>query len=163
MSFTKNLAMPRASRSIRLPNSLILIITTLLSNSAGWAQGAEEGAPNPLASLALRNIGPAYPSGRISDFAFIGEGDNHYLVATSSGGLWETRNRGPTWTPLFDGQSSYALGVVKVAPTDQDIIWVGSGENNAQRSVGYGDGVYKSLDGGKTWENMGLALSLIHI
>ena len=156
MSFAKNLAMPRASRSIRLHNSLILIITTLLSNGAGWAQGDEEGAPNPLASLALRNIGPAYPSGRISDFAFIGEGDNHYLVATSSGGLWETRNRGTTWTPLFDGQSSYALGVVEVAPTDQDIIWVGSGENNAQRSVGYGDGVYKSIDGGKTWENMGL-------
>ena len=119
------------------------------------AQDKDATKPNPLASIPLRAIGPAYPSGRISDFAFL-DGDHHYLVATASGGLWVTENRGTTWKPIFDSLGSYALGVVEVAPSDKGTIWVGTGENNAQRSVGFGDGVYKSTDGGKTWNNMGL-------
>ena len=131
-------------------------ITLAMSTSMpAWAQAAKKEGANPLSALALRNIGPAYPSGRISDFAFL-TGDHHYLVATASGGLWLTENGGTTWKPLFDSQGSYALGVVEVAPTDKDTIWVGTGENNAQRSVGFGDGVYKSTDGGATWSNMGL-------
>ncbi len=124
--------------------------------ASGAAIAAEEAAPNPLASLPLRAIGPAYPSGRISDFAVYPGGANRYLVATASGGLWRTDDNGTSWAPLFDGEASYAIGVVELAPSDSKTIWVGTGENNAQRSVAYGDGVYKSTDGGKTWSNMGL-------
>jgi hypothetical protein len=79
-----------------------------------------------------------------------------YYAAIASGGLWKTSNNGTTWTPLFDGEGSYALGVVELDPNDPQVVWVGTGENNAQRSVAFGDGVYKSVDGGTTWRNMGL-------
>ena len=123
------------------------------------AQEKDGDADNPLASLPLRAIGPGYPSGRISDFAIFPDGNHHYLVATASGGLWVTRNAGTTWTPIFDNEGAYAIGVVELAPSDPDTIWVGTGENNAQRSVAAGDGVYKSTDGGKSWTNMGLRQS----
>ncbi|MDJ0978699.1 MAG: glycosyl hydrolase [Erythrobacter sp.] len=120
------------------------------------AQSDDDEKASALSSLPLRLIGPAYPSGRVSDFAFFSGGHHHYLVATASGGLWVTENAGATWTPLFDREGSYAIGVVEIAPSDEKTIWVGTGENNAQRSVAFGDGVYKSTDGGKTWTNMGL-------
>ncbi len=111
---------------------------------------------DPFAGLSLRNIGPAYPSGRISDFAFHPKKDHVYFAGTASGNLWHTENAGTTWTPVFDKEGSYAIGVVEIAPSNPLIVWVGTGENNAQRSVAYGDGVYKSVDGGKSWSHMGL-------
>ena len=120
------------------------------------AQSEDKQEASALSSLPMRLIGPAYPSGRVSDFAFFSSGDHHFLVATASGGLWLTENAGVTWKPLFDTQGSYSIGVVEIAPSDEKTIWVGTGENNAQRSVAFGDGVYKSTDGGKTWKNMGL-------
>lgn len=145
-------------RSIRMALAAMLLAGTGLTGPA-LAQGSDKVEANPLASLPLRNIGPAYPSGRISDFAVFPDGDHHSLVATASGGLWVTENNGTTWKPIFDSEGSYAIGVVELAPSDPDIIWVGTGENNAQRSVAAGDGVYKSSDGGKTWTNMGLKAS----
>ena len=124
--------------------------------SSASAKPDDNATPSPLASLPLRAIGPAYPSGRVSDFAFFSGGHNDYLVGVASGGVWRTRNAGTTWTPIFDNQSVYAVGVVEIAPSNEKIIWVGTGENNAQRSVAFGDGVYKSTDGGATWANMGL-------
>ena len=137
---------------------LLYVCAIAISFTSSIEALAEENAKrHPLAGLPLRNIGPAYPSGRISDFAF--HDTHHYLVATASGGLWETTNDGTTWNPLFDKEGSYALGVVEIDPSNSNIVWVGSGENNAQRSVGYGDGVYKSTDGGQTWNNVGLTES----
>lgn len=107
-------------------------------------------------NLPLRSIGPSVTSGRVSDFAVNPKNHNEYYVATSSGGVWKTTNRGTTFTPLFDGQGSYSIGCVSLDPSNPSIVWVGSGENNNQRSVAYGDGVYKSDDGGKSWKNMGL-------
>ena len=130
-----------------------LTLTAATHAAQSNTEGGDD-AKHPLASLPLRNIGPAFPSGRIADFAF--HNTHHFLVATASGGLWETTNDGTTWQPLFDGEASYSLGVVEIDPSDSNVIWVGSGENNAQRSVAYGDGVYKSTDGGKSWSNMGL-------
>ena len=118
------------------------------------ADDEEEG--HPLASLPLRHIGPAITSGRISDFAFYPGGDNQFLVGVSSGNLFRTDNSGISWTPLFENEGSYAIGVVELDPNDTKTIWVGTGENNAQRSVAFGDGVYKSTDGGKSWKNVGL-------
>jgi photosystem II stability/assembly factor-like uncharacterized protein len=106
--------------------------------------------------LAFRSIGPAVTSGRISDFAVNPKNHSEYYVATSSGGVWKTTNRGTTFTPIFDGQGSYSIGCVTLDPSNPSVVWVGSGENNNQRSVAYGDGVYKSEDAGKSWKNMGL-------
>jgi len=117
---------------------------------------ADDDEGNPLANIPLRPIGPAITSGRISDFAFYPGGDHEFLVGVASGNLWKTDNAGITWTPLFDGEGSFAIGVVELDPNDSKTIWVGTGENNAQRSVAYGDGVYKSIDGGATWKNVGL-------
>lgn len=117
---------------------------------------AKETPKNPLANIPLRNIGPAMISGRVSDFAVHPERPNEFFVATASGNLWKTSNNMTTWTPLFEKQGSYAIGVIEMAPSDSKVLWLGSGENNAQRSVAYGDGVYKSVDGGKSWSNMGL-------
>ncbi|EMR03862.1 VPS10 domain-containing protein [Cesiribacter andamanensis] len=107
-------------------------------------------------ALQFRSVGPAVTSGRISDFAVHPQSPDLYYVASSSGGVWKTENRGTTYEPLFDGQGSYSIGCVSLDPSNPSTVWVGTGENNNQRSVGYGDGVYKSLDGGKSWQNMGL-------
>ena len=111
---------------------------------------------HPLAGIPLRNIGPALTSGRVADFAFQPGKSQTFYVAMASGGVWKTENNGITWKSIFDNENSFAIGVVKLDPNNPNILWVGSGENNAQRSVGYGDGVYKSVDGGKSWKHMGL-------
>ena len=90
---------------------------------------------HPFAKLSLRPIGPAITSGRISDFAFHPERKHEYFAATASGNLWKTTNNGITWTPVFDNEASYAIGVVTLDPADPLVVWVGTGENNAQRSV----------------------------
>ena len=113
-------------------------------------------AEHPLAGIPLRNIGPALVSGRVSDFAFHPGQPQSFYVSMASGNLWQTDNNGITWTALFENENSFAIGVVEIDPANPNVVWVGSGENNAQRSVGFGDGVYKSIDGGKTWKNMGL-------
>jgi photosystem II stability/assembly factor-like uncharacterized protein len=109
-----------------------------------------------LAGLKLRSIGPAMISGRITDIAVNPRDKAMWYIGTASGGLWKTENAGTTWTPIFDDQAAYSIGVVTLDPKDPNVVWVGTGEYNAQRSVAYGDGVYKSDDGGRTWTNMGL-------
>lgn len=106
--------------------------------------------------LELRGIGPALTSGRVADIAVNPVEKSQYFVAVASGGVWTTENWGTTWKPVFDGMGSYSIGCISIDPKDPLIIWVGAGENNSQRSVSYGDGVYKSIDGGKTWKNVGL-------
>ena len=115
-----------------------------------------EGAGGPLAGLRLRSIGPALTSGRISDLAVHPKDKKIWYVAAASGGVWKTTNAGTSWTPVFDNEPSYSIGTVVIDPKNPSVVWVGTGENNAQRSVGYGDGVYKSVDGGRTWRNVGL-------
>ena len=106
--------------------------------------------------LALRGIGPAMPSGRIVDLAVDPRDERIWYLAVASGGVWKTTNAGTTFTPIFDDEGSYSIGCVTIDPNNSLVIWVGTGENNSQRSVSYGDGVYKSVDGGKTWKNVGL-------
>ncbi|MEM9058221.1 MAG: glycosyl hydrolase, partial [Pseudomonadota bacterium] len=111
------------------------------------------------AGLELRNIGPALMSGRVADIAVHPEHRHVWYVAVGSGNLWKTVNAGTTWEPIFDDQSSYSVGAVTLDPNRPDTVWLGTGENTSGRHVGYGDGVYRSLDGGKTWTNMGLTES----
>ena len=107
-------------------------------------------------ALKFRNIGPALMSGRIADLAVHPEKPYVFYLGVASGGVWRTTNGGTTFEPVFDGEGSYSIGCVSLAPSNSNTIWVGTGENNNQRSVAYGDGVYKSTDGGTTWKNMGL-------
>src|SRR5262245_40483544 len=108
------------------------------------------------AGLKFRALGPALTSGRVVGFAVHPRDRSTYYVAVACGGVWKTTNAGTTWTPIFDGEGSYSIGVVVLDPKNPNVVWVGAGENNSQRSVGYGDGVYRSEDGGKSGKNMGL-------
>jgi photosystem II stability/assembly factor-like uncharacterized protein len=112
-----------------------------------------------LDGLKLRNIGPAFMSGRIADIAIDPERPSTWYVAVGSGGVWKTENAGTTWKPVFDGESSYSTGCVTLDPRNPSVVWVGTGENVGGRHVGYGDGVYRSSDGGATWQNLGLKAS----
>jgi photosystem II stability/assembly factor-like uncharacterized protein len=112
-----------------------------------------------VSGLKFREIGPAIASGRVSDIAVDPRATSVWYVAVASGNLWKTVNAGTTWQPIFDGEASYSIGCVTIDPSDSNVIWVGTGENNSQRSVPYGDGVYKSVDGGKSWNNVGLTES----
>lgn len=109
--------------------------------------------------LELRSLGPALMSGRVMDFAVDPQNPAHYFVASASGGVWKTANAGTTWTPLFDKEGAFSIGCVTLDPKNPSVVWVGTGEHNSQRSVGYGDGIYRSEDGGKSWENLGLKSS----
>jgi photosystem II stability/assembly factor-like uncharacterized protein len=109
--------------------------------------------------LQLRSIGPALMGGRIADIAVHPEQSNTWYVAVGSGGVWKTVNAGVTWEPVFDTQDSYSIGDVSIDPNDPDVIWVGTGENVSGRHVAWGDGVYKSVDAGKSWARAGLEQS----
>ena len=120
--------------------------------------------PEPMSSgtfsgLKFRSIGPAVTSGRVIAFAVNPNDRANFYVGAASGGVWKTDNAGTTWTPVFEKEGSYSIGAVALDPNNPAVVWVGTGENNAQRSVGYGDGVYRSDDDGKSWKNMGLKTS----
>jgi len=109
--------------------------------------------------LKFRSIGPAVASGRVASIAVNPKNKFEYYVGVASGGVWKTVNDGTTWTPVFDGEGSFSIGWVTLDPNDPAVVWVGTGENNSQRSVDYGDGIYRSDDGGKNWQNLGLKKS----
>jgi photosystem II stability/assembly factor-like uncharacterized protein len=109
--------------------------------------------------LKFRSIGPAVASGRVMSIAVNPKNKVEYYVGVASGGVWKTTNDGTSWTPLFDDQGSYSIGWVTLDPNDASVVWVGAGESNSQRSVAYGDGIYRSDDGGKNWQNLGLKKS----
>ncbi len=141
----------------------ILLITTLLCGSllAQKKKASDDYfiKPGMVSALKFRNIGPALTAGRIADLAVNPNNKSEYYLAIACGGVWKTTNSGNTYYPIFDSQGSYSVGCVTIDPNNTNTIWVGSGENNNQRSVAYGDGIYKSLDGGKSWKNMGLKKS----
>ncbi|MCB2220884.1 MAG: glycosyl hydrolase [Bacteroidetes bacterium] len=109
-----------------------------------------------VSGLKFRSIGPAFTSGRIADFAVNPKNHSEYYVAAASGHVWKTENNGTTFKPIFDNHGAYSMGCLAMDPNNSNVIWVGTGENNHQRALGYGDGVYKSIDGGKSFKNMGL-------
>ncbi|WP_417451429.1 VPS10 domain-containing protein [Kordiimonas sp.] len=142
----------------------IALAMMLAATPAMGADDAEQKPQKPMSAktfdgLKVRNIGPGYMSGRVADIAVDQTNPNIWYVAIGSGGVWKTVNAGTTWTPIFDKQDVYSIGDVTIDPSNPNIIWVGTGENNAGRHIAFGDGVYKSLDGGKTWKNMGLKKS----
>jgi len=144
--------------------SLLFFVTVSFTALAQKRSGQKEAAKTsdyPISSstvsaLRLREVGPAIASGRIADLAVNPTNFSEYYVAVASGGIWKTTNAGTTFTPIFDSQGSYSIGCVTLDPTNPSVVWVGTGENNNQRAVAYGDGVYKSEDGGRSWKNVGL-------
>jgi len=111
---------------------------------------------SPFDGIKLRSIGPAFMSGRISDIAIHPHNENIWYAAVASGGVWKTMNSGTTWTPIFEKEASYSIGTVAIDPNRPETIWVGTGEDVGGRHIGFGDGVYRSDNGGQTWTNMGL-------
>lgn len=142
---------------------MLIALLTLTANAQKKKKGSTEPKSNYNSSLFstlnFRSVGPAFTSGRIADIAVNPNNHSEYYLAIASGGVWKTTNAGTTYHPIFDGQGSYSIGCVTIDPNNTNTVWVGSGENNNQRSVAYGDGIYKSMDGGKTWKNMGLKKS----
>ncbi|MEM9170816.1 MAG: glycosyl hydrolase [Pseudomonadota bacterium] len=122
---------------------------------------AEDGpmSAGTFSGFELRGIGPAFMSGRIADIAIVPDDPATWYVAVGSGGVWKTENAGTTWTPLFDGETSYSIGDVTLDPSNANTVWVGTGENHGGRHLGYGDGIYRSQDGGASWEKLGLEKS----
>ncbi|MGS2722948.1 WD40/YVTN/BNR-like repeat-containing protein [Porticoccus sp. GXU_MW_L64] len=146
----------------QLPKTIAALGCALAITAALPAVAAKDSASDTssaYSNIKLRGIGSAHTGGRISDFAVVPGQPHKYYAGVASGGVWKTENAGTTWTPIFDNYGSYAIGVVELDPKNPDVIWVGTGENNSQRSVADGDGVYKSTDGGKSFKNMGLKKS----
>jgi hypothetical protein len=139
--------------------SLIVLLLTALA-VPGAALTAQETdsrlGTTDYEALAFRNIGPAINGGRIADIDIHPENRSVWYVAVGSGGVWKTENAGTTWRPIFDDQPSYSIGSLAIDPSEPSTVWVGTGEDVGGRHVGYGDGVYKSTDGGQTWQNKGL-------
>ncbi len=136
---------------------ILLMSACLLLLFAGHSQSAMN--EKTFKGLKLRSVGPAFTSGRIADIAIHPEDESVWYVAVGSGGVWKTMNSGITWEPIFDDQPVYSTGCITIDPSNPHTIWVGTGENVSGRHVGFGDGIYKSEDNGKTWKNMGLKTS----
>lgn len=130
----------------------LLLLTAALPTLAAYDQKTFTG-------LEMRGIGPAMTSGRIIDLAVDPHDPRTWYVAVASGGVWKTTNNGTTFAPIFEDQDSFSIGCLAIDPKNSLVVWVGTGENNSQRSVSMGDGVYKSVDGGKSWKNAGLTKS----
>ncbi len=137
----------------------LLVLTSVVAALAGIVFG-QNGKLRPeevaLKNLQWRSIGPAIMGGRIDDFAVVEGNASTFYVGAATGGVWKTTNAGTTFEPIFDEQGSTSIGDICIAPSDPNIVWVGTGEPNNRQSSSWGDGIYRSLDGGKTWQNMGL-------
>ena len=146
---------------------ILLVATSAVANAQKKTDNKRPAAPPDsskfttglLSGLKLRSIGPALTSGRVADIAIDPSDKRTWYVGAAAGGVWKSTNGGISFTPIFDGQGSFSIGAVTIDHANPNIIWVGTGENNAQRVVAYGDGIYKSIDGGHSWTNMGLKQS----
>ena len=146
------------SKSARI--LLILSFVALLASAGqAWAQGKSRSGQDYaeiIKALKMRAIGPAIMGGRVVDFAVVESNPAVIYAAVGPSGVFKSENSGVTWEPVFDKENTVAVGAVAVSQSHPDIVWVGTGEGTSRNSVGIGDGVYKSEDGGKTWKNMGL-------
>ena len=144
-------------------SALLLVLVFLFGTNIAFAKKKNEDKKEEakvdaslFSGLKWRSIGPAFASGRIADFAVDPDNFSTYYVAVASGHIWKTTNNGTSFKPIFDKQGTYSIGCLAMDPSNSNVIWAGTGENNHQRALGYGNGVYKSVDAGKSWKNMGL-------
>ncbi len=137
---------------------ILTLLFIICASSLTTAQDKSENKLDDtfLKNLQFRSIGPANMGGRIDDIAVVENNPSTFYVGAATGGVWKTTNNGTTFEPIFDGQGSTSIGDIAIAPSDPSIVWVGTGEANNRQSSSWGDGIYRSLDAGKTWANMGL-------
>jgi hypothetical protein len=144
----------RHPKTFLRPIALAALVITLVL--AGSLPGQAPDASGLFKSVSYRPIGPSAQGGRFVAFAVPLQQPGTFYAAAGSGGLWKTVNHGETFEPVFDRESAFSIGAVAVAPSQPEILYLGSGEANCSRSTYWGDGVYKSVDAGKTWKNVGL-------
>ena len=132
-----------------------VLVSALAAGAAPVAAAPAAGSPG-FGNLTWRSIGPAVAGGRVAAVAGTPQDDRLYYVGTAGGGVWKSVNGGATWDPVFDKEPSPAIGAVAIDPRNENVVYVGTGESNPRNDVSYGDGLYKSNDGGKTWSNVGL-------
>ncbi len=153
--------------SMRVVSAILLACLLVLPQTAFARSKDKKAAVKPdrlitsstVSGLKFRSVGPAFASGRIADIAVNPNDHSEYYIGVAAGNVWKTENAGITWHPVFDRYGSWSIADVEIDPNNTNVVWVGTGEYNSQRAIGYGDGVYKSVDGGKTWKNMGLKAS----
>jgi photosystem II stability/assembly factor-like uncharacterized protein len=145
-----------AALLIAVPATATAATADILNSSDDPALAPPAVTSGTFSDIRARLIGPAISAGRISDIAVNPDNHAEYYVGVASGGVWKTTDGGVTYDPIFDRQGSYSIGCITIDPTNHHVVWVGTGEKNAQRSVSVGDGVYRSDDGGRTWRHMGL-------
>ncbi len=154
--------MKKNQQLLRHLSGWMLLMAMLLSSVTFAQKSKKNDLPSDtlksdvLGGLKWRGIGPAFTSGRIAVLAVNPENHSEYYVGVASGHIWKTNNNGTTFTPVFDNYGAYSIGALTIDPNNTQVVWAGTGENNHQRALGYGNGVYKSEDGGKSWKNMGL-------
>ena len=155
--------MARQFRTLTLGLVAVLAIGgAIISGEAGLAGQGQTGAvpaADPFKNLHFRSIGPAQASGRVADIAVYEANPSIFYVGSAHGGVWKTTNNGATFTPEFQNDGLISIGDIAVSQKNPDLVWVGTGESNNRQSTGWGGGIYKSTDGGKTFKNMGLAHS----
>jgi photosystem II stability/assembly factor-like uncharacterized protein len=149
---------------------LLMFVFVLAGSCSLWAQKKEikkdeKAAGNQVkpsvpssffSAITFRSVGPAWASGRIADLAVNPSDHSEIYAAIASGNIWKSVNNGTTWEPVFDKYGAYSIGCIVIDPSNHNVIWAGTGENNHQRALGWGDGVYRSDDAGASWKNMGL-------
>ncbi len=140
-------------RAISFCFAVLVFSLTAIAQDEDSSPGFNE---STFAGLEMRGIGPAMMSGRVADIVIKPDDPSTWYVGVGSGGIWKTENGGTTWTTIFDDQDSYSIGCITLDPANPDTIWVGTGENVSGRHVAFGSGVFRSRDGGTSWENMGL-------
>ena len=136
-----------------------LILSFFIFNLSAQKKGNQILQTPLFDNIPVRNIGPAKVSGRITKVIKDYSNTSTWYVTTASGNVWKTVNSGTTWKPIFEHYGSYSIGTITMDPVNPNVLWLGTGENNSQRSVGFGDGIYKSIDAGNTWTHMGLKTS----
>ena len=132
------------------------VFLSLISFIVVLSAGAQNIDNSILEAVHYRSIGPTRQGGRYVDFAVVEKKPTTFYAALATGGLWKTENNGITFEVLFEDEGAISIGDIAVDQNNPDILWVGTGEANNSRTAYYGDGIYKSTDGGSTWENMGL-------
>lgn len=133
-----------------------LVLCLLLPGAPIHARQPAPIATEALSDLQFRSIGPAVTGGRIHDVEVRPGDPSTIYAATASGGLWKTTNKGTTWQPLFDDQPVSTFGDVAPAPSNRQVVWAGTGEQNNRQSTAWGNGIYRSTDGGQSWTHLSL-------
>src|SRR4051812_11944654 len=134
-----------------------ILTTVFVLTLISFSLRAQNVSLDQLKALKPRNIGPASMSGRITAIDVVNRDQNTWWIGSASGGVWKTTNAGANWTSVFDEQPTLNIGSIAIQQNNPNIVWVGTGEGNPRNSLNLGEGIYKTMDGGKTWKKMGLA------